>query len=542
MSTNDTDISQAPKGCPMHGKASGDPGVSRRGFLGALGAGAAMAPGVCLMGGAANAQSRPPVIREDRFGRLFPDLPTFANPSAALTAALTELGKPGGIMDAKDPLEVGPVRLITEPALSPNNLDSTTMTAGTTFFGQFIDHDVTFDLGSALGIPTRPEDSTNTRSPGLDLDSVYGGGPTRSPQLYGRNSTEDRRGGIKFRVESGGLFEDLPRNAENIAIIADPRNDEHAILSGLHTAFLLFHNNAVDYVAERNRRLDSGDVFREAQRLTRWHYQWMILHEFLPLVIGSALTNDILTRGRRFYRPSVGFMPVEFQGAVYRMGHSMVRPSYRLNLAGDNGAAFFGFIFDPSAEGQLDPTDLRGGVRAPRRFVGWQTFFDFQDTQVRPNKRLDTSLSTPLFFLPRSAIAGEGGPIALAQRNLLRHVTWSLPSGQSIARRMNAPVLSRGDLSDLTPLGSNLDRSTPLWFYILREAAVIAGGTRLGPVGGRIVGEVLIGLMRLNRNSFLNVNPSWRPTLFDRFGRQTNDFKMVDFLTFAGVSPAQRGQ
>jgi hypothetical protein len=87
-----------------------------------------------------------------------------------------------------------------------------------------------------------------------------------------------------------------------------------------------------------------------------------------------------------------------------------------------------------------------------------------------------------------------------------------------------------------------LDRSTPLFFYILREAQLMAQGTRLGPVGGRIVGETLIGLMQLNRSSYLRASPNWRPTLFDRFGRQTNDFKMVDFLTFAGVAPAQRGQ
>ncbi len=70
----------------------------------------------------------------------------------------------------------------------------------------------------------------------------------------------------------------------------------------------------------------------------------------------------------------------------------------------------------------------------------------------------------------------------------------------------------------------------------------MAQGRTLGPVGGRIVGEVLIGLMQLNRNSYLSANPRWRPTLFDRLGRQTGDFKMVDFLTFAGVAPAQRGQ
>ena len=119
------------------------------------------------------------------------------------------------------------------------------------------------------------------------------------------------------------------------------------------------------------------EMFREARRLTTWHYQWMILHEFLPLFIGQSLVNNILRNGRKFYRPREAFMPVEFQGAAYRFGHTMVRPSYRANLAGDNGKPFFGMIFDPAGEGQADPVDLRGGARAPRRFIGWQTFFDF---------------------------------------------------------------------------------------------------------------------------------------------------------------------
>jgi hypothetical protein len=161
---------------------------------------------------------------------------------------------------------------------------------------------------------------------------------------------------------------------------------------------------------------------------------------------------------------------------------------------------------------------------------------------VRPNKRLDTTLSTPLFQLPLQTIASRDGPTSLATRHLLRQVTWSLPSGQSIARAMRVPVLSTGDLADVGPLGANLDRSTPLWFYILREAQVMAQGRTLGPVGGRIVGEVLIGLLQLNRNSYLSANPRWRPTLLDRLGQQTGDFKMVDLLTFAGVAPAQRGQ
>ena len=514
--------------------------VSRRKFLGAIGVGVA-APAVCLMG-KAQAQSAVFVIREDRFGRIFPRLPPFAATSPQLAAALTDIGKPEGVMDAKDPLERGPILLITDPTLSVNNPDNTNHTAGTTFMGQFIDHDVTFDLNSRLGEPVAPEASPNSRTPALDLDSVYGGGPIRSPELFGRRSRREPLSGIKFIVEHGGLFEDLPRTPSGTAILGDPRNDEHIILAGLHAAFLLFHNNAVDYVAGNNRRMGPEEIYREARRLTTWHYQWMVLHEFLPLFIGRTLVNDILARGRRFYRPAVGFMPVEFQGACYRFGHSMVRPSYRANLAGDNAGPFFGFIFDPSQEGALDPDDFRGGVRAPRRFIGWQTFFDFGDGNLRNNKRIDTTLSTPLFQLPRSAIPGEGGPNSLPQRNLLRHITWQLPSGQAIAQEMRAPVLSSGDLGELAQYGLNLENSTPLFYYILREAHLLAAGRTLGPVGGRVVGEVLIGLMQLDRNSFLRAQPRWRPTLPNRVGQLTHDFRMVDFLTFAGVAPAQRGQ
>jgi hypothetical protein len=203
-------------------------------------------------------------------------------------------------------------------------------------------------------------------------------------------------------------------------------------------------------------------------------------------------------------------------------------------------------VFDPVGEGQPDPIDLRGGARAPRRFIGWQTFFDFGVLEadgiaaaVKPNKLIDTKISTPLFNLPVGTISGtELGVTSLAQRNLLRHLTWRLPSGQSIARAMDVPALSAADLSDLHEF--HLDESTPLWVYVLREAHVTTGGARLGPVGARIVGEVILGRLQADRDSYLSQR--WQPTVPTRTGRVTGEFKMVDFLAFAGVDPASRGQ
>jgi len=175
-------------------------------------------------------------------------------------------------------------------------------------------------------VPTEPRRSRNTRTPSLDLDSLYGGGPIGQPSLY----EPDRQ---RLRIESGGLFEDVPRDATGRAIIADPRNDENMMISGLQAAFIKFHNAVVDIVRAERRYLPSL-VFNEARRRVLWHYQWILVKEFLPQIIGQSVVSDIMSRGRRHYRPSnAAYMPVEFQGAAYRFGHSMVRPSYRANLA-----------------------------------------------------------------------------------------------------------------------------------------------------------------------------------------------------------------
>ncbi|CUS34657.1 peroxidase family protein [Candidatus Nitrospira nitrificans] len=494
---------------------------------------------------------------DDSFSRMFPGLPPYAPQTDEAREQAKRLGVKEGIIDAQD-LLTDPKESILNPAVhSPNNADNADMTAGVTFFGQFLDHDLTLALKAPILEQTNPRRTTNFRTAEFDLDSLYGNGPDRSPELYDTGG-----GNIKFKVEAipgseavsrkGAARFDLPRDANDNAIIADSRNDENVLLSQFHLAMLKFHNAVTDRILKdptfANR--SDKDVFNEAQRQVRWHYQWIIVNEFLPMTIGQERVNDILRNGTRFYnvtdRNEDGLLrnairepliPVEFAVAAYRFGHSQVRPSYRVNFGAAPGNEFFAFVFDDSADpNDPDPNDMRGGKRAARRFVDWQTFFDFGDGNVRPNKKIDTKLSTPLMHLLGSRGPAPGMPSdgiqSLASRNLMRHVNFGIPSGQAIARVMNARVLSPAQLAELAPFG--MEKSTPLWYYILKEAEVFENGRRLGPVGSRIVGEVFIGLLRADRDSYLSANRNWKPTLPSA---KAGDFEITDLLNFAGVVP-----
>lgn len=470
---------------------------------------------------------------QGKFGRMFPALPPFSLDSPTLRSALLKIGELNGIMDAKDDLTVDPKDLILQPALFANNSDNPDMTAGMTFLGQFLDHDMTLDITSSLEQQVDPEMIQNFRVPTFGLDSVYGSGPAGSPHLFDQTVDNgfttllvEPNPGSEAISRDGSLKFDLPRNSQGTPLMGDPRNDENLVLSQLQVAFIKFHNALVAKVKADFGLTNPVEIFLEAQRLTRWHYQWIILHEFLPKTIGQPLVDDIIKNGRKFYKwRNAPFIPVEFSVSAYRFGHSQVRPSYRVNFGANDAGQFFALFFNDNLAVNPVTIDMRGGERAPNRFVDWQTFFDFGDSKSRHNKRIDTKLSTVMFDLPGLP---SGGPQALAQLNLLRHLTFKIPSGQRVAAAMGLPVLPESDLADLKPF--NLHNRTPLWFYILREADVTADGKRLGPVGGRIVGEVMIGLLQGDNTSYLSQDPDWTPNL-----GVGGNFTMVDLLKFAGV-------
>ena len=487
---------------------------------------------------------------QGRFGRMFRSLPA-AKYGATDEDSQNALKKLGSKMtsgldapkDGADPEESG------IPALY-------------TYFGQFIDHDITFDPNTTLIQHSDPDAVTDFRTPALDMDNIYGRGPNDQPYLYDN--------GPKFLL--GDLLDngapDLSRNNAAIrrALIGDPRNDENSIVSQLQALMLRFHNRVVDE--------NSGLAFEAYQKIVRFHYQWVVLHDFLPRIISAAVLDKLKTDGKYdrcklqfFHWRNEPFMPVEFSVAAYRLGHSMIRPGYRLN--DDDSTLLPIFPFPPRF-----PEGLTGfQAMKKNRGIDWPRFIDTEVRSYGTDKaadagtkkrlqfayRIDTSVVTPLSVLPASVAPDP--PPSLPQRNLIRGFELGLPSGQDVARAMCVPILDdkniilgkavdqpdntgddpdvRGNIVDVA--GTAFKGKCPLWTYILAEAfgtrtdvaipvteKKIISTPQLGPVGGRIVAEVFLGMLFGDNDSYLSLHPDWTPTI-----TKGGSFLLKDLVTYA---------
>jgi hypothetical protein len=439
-----------------------------------------------------------------RFGRLFGFLPVRPLSAEALDELLRRIERSEGS-------------------------DNPFIPAGYTYLGQFIDHDLTFDPTSQLEKVNDPHALVNFRTPRLDLDSLYGAGPSDQPFLYEWTTEADR--GVKLLVGGTADCADLPRNHQARALLGDARNDENLITAQLHLLFIRFHNSVVEHVRE-TQHISGAELLREAQRIVRWHYQWIVAHDFLRRVVGattldSVLPPDVTAAGvrRRFYDPfPEPFIPVEFSAAAYRFGHSMVRDGYRLRHADTVESPVFRAPGDPDL-----PGDLRGFRPLRReREIQWDLFFELSDASPQLSRRIDTNIALALRFLPKQV----NDESVLARLNLRRARALELPAGPDVARAMGeTPLTERQLLLHVVAdegLRKELMRTVPLWYYILREAKALHGGDHLGPVGGRIVAEVLLGLLEADPSSYLRQWPAWRPELPPHNG----DFTMADLVRF----------
>lgn len=406
-----------------------------------------------------------------RYGRMFAGL----DPLGTDPGLLMRAGGDGGICDA--------AAVLDEAAAG----DDAGEAAGWPFFGQLIAHDITADRSPIAG-GVSSEALRNARVPKLNLEIVYSDGPIGSPYLF------DLADPAKFLLGPDGG--DVPRNQQGVALIGDPRNDVHLFSLTLHVALLHAHNRIVDLLREQG--VPEAEVFDRARITLTWHYQWIVVHDFLPRLVGAPLVEQVLTEGGRWYAPGPleAYIPLEFADAAYRYGHGQIRHTYRLVEGGPAVPLF------PDLVGF-------GPLPADRRLDLTQVFDVPGHPPAQRAKRLDGRLAASLIGLPEQVTGAvdNNSYRSLAVRDLLRGETTGLPSGEAIARLIGAAPLTSDELEQAWPDG------TPLWFYILKEAEHRGGGDRLGPVGGQIVAEVLIGLLRADPASYLSLESDWEPTL-----------------------------
>jgi hypothetical protein len=500
-------------------------------------------------------KDKPEDVISGRFTRLFPRLKSACFDEAdllrlaeAMTADQEERPSPEA---ARDPEQE------RDPEEDPE------ITAAYTYLGQFFDHDVTFDQTSHLREflnPGQINRLVDFRTPRLDLDSVYGRGPGEQPFMYELDE-RDRIHMLLGERMSGNPYDpysrQVPRGPNGRALIGDPRNDENRIVAQLHAVFLRFHNQVAKHLGE-------NASFDEVRQQVRWHYQWVLVTDYLRTVINNETYTSVFPNPHqpvfrvRKLQDGLRLMPVEFSAAAFRFGHAMIRPIYRLNTTIERRPIFSGDIHDGVPAD--DAADLGGFRPIPSDWaIDWQFFIDFEhganpaenaplyDRIVRKPQmayKIDTSLVSPLRHLPHR-IAFD--PSMLALRNLQRGATtFGLPSGQAVADRLGEKpiedeklVIGKATADDpkkkpLVEISEGFAGKAPLWAYILSEAQVTSWDragpgmakddipVKLGPVGGRIVAEVFAALLCGDPTSYLRRENAFRPipefTRDDKFG------------------------
>ncbi len=374
----------------------------------------------------------------------------------------------------------------------------------------------------------------NFRTAALELDSVYGAGPHAAPYLYeSQDKGRLRLGTVREPLDHfdplPDLAFDVPRWADDVPVIADVRNDENLFVNQLQVALIRFHNRIYDALQASAH----PEAFAEAQRQVRLHYQYIVLKDFLPKIVGCALVTDILVNGRRLYDPSKGaleaFIPIEFSAAAFRFGHAMVRDQYQINRYPSDGAtvtavsqpAFIKIMpGEPSqppfvCKQQQSRNGLIGGPVRQRDIVDWSFMLGVKGQKARQFRPL---LADPLKQLPAAALRDGLTVKTLASRNLLRGNALQLVEGRAAAAYA-ASVAGHSEadfmLNDEQLWPDNLARyrgyCVPLWYYLLREAGEKRSGLMLGPLGGRIVAETIIGVLQKDPESILNANADFVP-------------------------------
>lgn len=408
--------------------------------------------------------------------------------------------------------------------------DDYSIDAGYTYFGQFLDHDLTNDPTSiAEVIGMEPEQIVNQETPRLDLKHLYGNGPfdPHDRRLYEPGDVRLRTGAPVLSTVAPGRPRDrsfdLPLEGPRV-VAADQRASENIILRQVTAVFARLHNLAVEQW--RGQAANAAELFARARLQMSWQFQWLVTRDFLPTVLDREVYRRLFKQNQPLVSWDIFSIPVEFSVAAMRFGHSMVRDGYVLSP--DVMVELPELLRIGLAPGALDPTYE----------VDWGRFFEGagRGGPATTTQPIDALISIGMFEIPRGTVRlfnsatgvdlfrGRDG-IRLPELTLTRGVAMRLPSGQEVARAFGEEPLSVEELTrdrsgSVTPQGEVLLRhglaeATPLWFYILKESETRTNGSHLGATGSHIVGETIYAALQHDPESYINhpeateVPPRW---------------------------------
>ena len=433
------------------------------------------------------------------------------------------------------------------PALA--NWENPEIPAGYTYLLQLVAHDLVATSFSLAVLEDTTTGAANTRSAVLRLDTIYGGGPAVCPFAY---TTDEHSGTTRTTLRLGPMKDppgDVPKMRDIARVpapdagcayaemltevaIADPRNDDHAIISQMTTLFHMLHKTILDFL-KLPKDLDSAiadslpesnmDRFLCARAAVTLIYRRIIRDDLLQKILHPDVYEFYAKRppGFEFLEGNEAphadpRIPVEFAHAVFRFGHAMVRHRYLFN---ELNAA--GFSLPEVLKQNSDK--LPHQMPFDRTWIArWSYFFEMNNTRPNLSRRIGPEFSggfiDPVVLDDVDEVEDRAG---LAYRDLLVGGflnLWSVPALIEVVKKRQSSLFkksklfsgpdykielkqyleSRRDAAKFEDADiESLVKEPPLAFFVLWEAAADPGtrGLKLGLLGSIIVAEVIFGAM-----------------------------------------------
>lgn len=418
--------------------------------------------------------------------------------------------------------------------INPLSQKSSSLPALFTYLGQFLDHDISLVDVPDFSQPIDVSKLYNQRCALFDLDSVFD-----APAVY------DSDGYLVLKINSNGVL-DVPRTPDGIQIMADIRNGENQIICQVQILFYKFYNRVLRDMKVKNPNRTIAENVAESKNVTRYVWQWIMVHTFLKMACGSYFSSLFLENGEPDFKiitpNKLGALNAEFSFAYYRW-HSLPQEAYYANgNAPVDEHPILSLFINPNFDGfkPLEkPIVIDFGF-----FWPMSGYNGFQQTH-----RFGTAVSFPLGNLPDPIV--EDAVISLPERSLRRQNQTFFANGQDFAQAFGIAekqIIRNFKLQDenftynctlptsrVGELENYFQNNMPLFYYILYEARTIGNGEHLGPLGAKLFGLTALAQLYSDPNAYLYKN--WIPIKGEWGCQNTYTYTMEDFIRYATENP-----